>query len=224
MKNIRTIIWDLDETVWFYNENEAQVLCEKLNIDEVESFKKQYYETLGSLNKHFKDVIVTYEGMQQFISENMPILRLYGISDGEFLETTRDQKKKFITLNHEAVEIMKYFYKKGLKNISITDWFREHQEHALKTLNLHSYIQKIYGCDNDYLKCSTKKAEIISKEVIMQKPEEFLMIGDSLSSDIFFANELGIKSIWYNRKGKANQTGNIPTMEVQSLLQLKEIL
>ena len=35
MKNVRTIIWDLDETVWFYNENEPQVLCEKLNIDEI---------------------------------------------------------------------------------------------------------------------------------------------------------------------------------------------
>ena len=49
------------------------------------------------------------------------------------------------------------------------------------------------------------------------------MIGDSLSNDIFFAQKLGIKSIWYNRKGKTNKTSNIPTLEISSLLELKNI-
>lgn len=224
MNNVRTIIWDLDATVWLYNENEAQILCDKLQIDEVEQFKKQYYYTLGSLNQHFKDKVVTYERMEKFISGNMPVLKEYGISAGEFLESTKVEKKNVVTLNHEAVEVMKYFYEKGLINISVTDWFVDHQQYGLKSLGVHSYIQKIYGCDNDYLKCSTKKAEILSKELIKGKQEEFLMIGDSLSSDIFFANQLGIKSVWYNRKGKVNETGIIPTVEIKSLLDLKEIL
>jgi len=224
MKNVRTIIWDLDETVWFYNENELNVLSEKLNIDELDNFGKQYYGMWGSLFAYFNDRLVTYDEVKIFISDKMPILKLYGISEEDLLNALRDEKRKFITLNDEAVEIMKYFSEKGYRNISVTDWFKEHQEHALESLNLHPYIQDIYGCDNGYFKNSTKKAEEVLRDLIMDKPDEFLMIGDSLSSDIFFANKLGIKSIWYNRKGKVNETVNIPTLEVKSLLDLKEIL
>lgn len=49
------------------------------------------------------------------------------------------------------------------------------------------------------------------------------MIGDSLTNDVAFAGKLGIKSIWYNRDGKLNNTTNIPTLEINSLLELKSI-
>ena len=224
MKNIRTIIWDLDETLWFYLDNEPKVLCEKLNIDRLDSFEKEYYEMWGSLNTYFHNRIVTYDEMKQLIAQKIPTLKLYGISAEELLKAIREEKKNFIRLNKEAVEMMRYFARKGLTNISITDWFESDQWYALRSLNLHLYIDRVYGCDNDYLKCSSKKAEEISRKIIKNKPEEFLIIGDSLSSDVFLANQLGIKSIWYNRKGKFNQTENIPTMEVKSLLKLKEIL
>lgn len=224
MKNVRTVIWDLDETVWFYKENEPQVLCEKLNIDEVETFEKQYYEMWASLNEYFKDGVVTNEGIEIFISEKISMLKEYDVSVEDLMKAIRDEKFKFITLNNEAAEIMKYFYEKGIKNISITDWIAQHQKDALKRANLHLYIQEVYGCDNSYLKCTNKRAEVVLKELIKDKPNQFLMIGDSLSSDIFFANSIGIKSIWYNRKGKVNTTDNIPTLEVKSLLELKEIL
>ena len=224
MKEIRTIIWDLDETVWFYNENEPKVLCEKLNIDDLATFEKQYYGMWASLNEYFKEDVVTYEGIDRFISEKMPILEEYGVPAEELMKAIWDEKFKFVTLNSEAAEMMKYFSEKGIKNISITDWVAEHQKDALKRANLHPYIQELYGCDNSYLKCTNKRAEEVLNELIKDEPNQFLMIGDSLASDIFFANKLGIKSIWYNRKGKVNTTDNIPTLEVKSLLGLKEIL
>lgn len=224
MKNVRTIIWDLDETLWFYKNNETEVLCKKLNIDDLETFTEQYYEMWGSLNEYFKNIIVTYEGIRQWIFEKMPILRLYAVSEEEFLKAIREEKQKFITVNYEAVEIMNYVSKKGIRNISITDWLIDEQVYTLKKLNLHTYIREIYGCDDAYLKSSTKKVEEIARKILMGKHEEFLIIGDSLSSDIFFANQLGIKSVWYNRKGKNNETQNTPTIEVKSLLELKEIL
>lgn len=224
MKNVRTIIWDLDETVWFYNENEPQVLCKKLNIDDVETFGNHYYQMWGSLNEYFKEDVVTHEGIRKFISEKIPILKEYGVLPEDLIKIIRNEKFKFITLNHEAAEMMWYFSEKGIKNISITDWITQHQKNALKRANLHPYIQEVYGCDDSYLKCTDKRAELVLKELVKDEPNQFLMIGDSLSSDIFFANKIGIKSIWYNRKGKVNTTDNIPTLEVKSLLELKEIL
>ena len=224
MKNVRTIIWDLDETVWFYKENEPQVLCEKLNIDDVETFEKQYYEMWEDIFEHFQDTLVNYERIKQYISKKMPILELYAVTSEDLIEARLEEKKRLATLNQEAVEMMKYFFEKGYKNISITDWFTKDQEHALESFNLLSYVQEVYGCDNSYLKCTNKRAEEVLKELVKEETNQFLMIGDSLSSDIFLANNLGIKSIWYNRKEKVNTTDNIPTLEVKSLLELKEIL
>lgn len=224
MKNIRTIIWDLDETVWFYNENETQVLCEKLNINDLATFDKQYYGMWASLNEYFKEDVVTYDGIERFISEKIPILEEYSVTAEDLIKAIRNEKFKFVTLNSEAAEMMMYFSEKGIKNISITDWIAEHQKDALKRANLHPYIQEVYGCDNSYLKCTNKRAEEVLKELVKEETNQFLMIGDSLSSDIFLANNLGIKSIWYNRKEKVNTTDNIPTLEVKSLLELKEIL
>ena len=224
MKNVRTIIWDLDETVWFYKENEPQVLCEKLNIDDVETFEKQYYEMWEDIFEHFQDTLVNYKRIKQYISKKMPILELYAVTSEDLIEARLEEKKRLATLNQEAVEMMKYFFEKGYKNISITDWFTKDQEHALESFNLLSYVQEVYGCDNSYLKCTNKRAEEVLKELVKEETNQFLMIGDSLSSDIFLANNLGIKSIWYNRKEKVNTTDNIPTLEVKSLLELKEIL
>lgn len=69
MKNIRTVIWDLDETVWFYKDNEPEILCKKLNITELEKFKKQYYATLTNLFVYFKGKIVTYEKLKKYMLE-----------------------------------------------------------------------------------------------------------------------------------------------------------
>ena len=50
------------------------------------------------------------------------------------------------------------------------------------------------------------------------------MIGDSVTSDICFAHNAGIKSIWFNRNEKANETPYKPTFEVPSLLDVMEII
>lgn len=225
VKKVRTIIWDLDDTVWFYKEDEPKILCEKLNIGQEENFKEEYYGALGNLFAYFKDEIVTYDKVKKFIDERMPILRLSNVSVGDFLQMLCAEKKDVAVVNQEAIEMMGYFKERGLRNISITDWFAGQQEIALAQFDANTYIEKIYGCDNTYFKNSIGKLSQIIEELQLEKRrEEVVMIGDSLSSDIFFANKLGIRSVWYNPKGKKNTTDNIPTLEVKSLLELKKVI
>lgn len=224
MKEVRTIIWDLDETIWFFKENEVDIICEKLNIIQKEQFKQEYYNMWENMYSYFKNKIVTYNEVKQFIEEEMTILKLCHISVNELLEVIYERKEELVIVNKEAIEIMKYFSEKGLKNISITDCFAQYQKRVLKKLKVLNYIEKIYGCDNAYIKNSIGKVTQIIEELELEgRRKEFVMIGDSLSNDIFFAQKLGIKSIWYNRKGKTNKTSNIPTLEISSLLELKNI-
>ena len=222
MKNIRTVIWDLDETVWFYKDNEPEILCEKLNIAELEKFKKQYYATLTNLFVYFKGKIVTYEKLKKYIQEQMPILEEFNISVELFLEVQCNEKKNITVVNKEAVEMMRYFSNIGLRNISITDWIERHQQVALKDFGAMDYIDKIYGCENAYFKNNPEKVIQMTEQLqLAERKDEYIMIGDSLKSDIFFAKKLGIKSVWFNPKKKKNDTNIIPDIEVQSLIELK---
>ena len=55
-------------------------------------------------------------------------------------------------------------------------------------------------------------------------PEETLIIGDSLSSDIKGGNNAGIKTCWYNPKGSAVNGDVVVDYEIRDLWELKEIL
>ncbi len=82
---------------------------------------------------------------------------------------------------------------------------------------------------------------IISEEVGVSKPEpqiyellleemdgvnkdKVLMIGDSIASDIRGGYNFGIDTCWYNANNVMNQTEVKPTYEIQSLLQLYDLL
>ena len=225
MEKVRTIIWDLDGTVWSYRENEPSILCDFLNIHDKERFAKEFGKMWENLSLQFKEVIVTHDNVENFIEKQIPVLKLYNVSALELIQALCDKKRYTVTPNEDAIEMLKYFYEKGFKNISITDWFAMYQQKSLEEFNALGYIEKIYGCDNTYFKDSKAKANEISKELNIDdiRKEEFVIIGDSLSCDIFFAQNLGIKSIWYNPQRKKNNTNNIPTLEVQSFLELKTI-
>lgn len=225
MKKVRTVIWDLDGVVWQYNDMEVPVQCNALQIRQTNRFQTEYYGMWNDLFAHFDGKIVTYDKVRKYIKIKMPILDLHNISVDLFLEILVKEKSKFVNPNQEAIQMMQYFSEKGLQNIAITDWFEEHQKIALEEFHALSYMKKIYGCDNSYFKNSVGKKEEITKKLHMEGQEEtFLMIGDSLSSDISFAERLGIKSIWYNQNNKENTTSHVPTMEVHSLLELKNVI
>lgn len=54
--------------------------------------------------------------------------------------------------------------------------------------------------------------------------EQTVMIGDRLPSDILGGINAGIKTIYFNPKGKENHTGITPDYEISDLGQIKELL
>lgn len=224
MKKVRTFIWDLDETIWFHPKNQGEIFATLLGIKEQEKFLKQYSQMWKDFLPQFQNKKVTYSAVEQYMEEKIPILRINHLSGTDFLEIMKKGKRQLEEVNQEAVETLQYLTAKGYHHISITDYFAVPQEKALEDLGVRGYIGKVYGCDDGYMKNNPAKVGQVIVELGLEKRrEEFIMIGDSLSSDIHFANALGIKSIWYNRKRLANTTSYLPTLEVPSLLELKNI-
>jgi putative hydrolase of the HAD superfamily len=55
-------------------------------------------------------------------------------------------------------------------------------------------------------------------------PEEGIMIGDKLTTDVKGAAGVGIRTVWVNRKGSERSGGIIPDYEIGNLRELEEII
>ena len=55
-------------------------------------------------------------------------------------------------------------------------------------------------------------------------PQDVLMVGDNLLTDIIGAEKAGIRSVWVNRENKSPHESIIPTYEIQHLEELLQIL
>ncbi len=56
------------------------------------------------------------------------------------------------------------------------------------------------------------------------RPDSVMHVGDSLQSDVLGANNYGMLSVWLNRDGIANETGIMPHREIKNLTELLTLL
>ncbi len=82
------------------------------------------------------------------------------------------------------------------------------------------FISEEIGCD----KPSPAFFERCFAQIPDFKSEESIMLGDSLSSDIQGGKNAGLRTIWFNPKGKENKSGAVPDFEIRELREVKDIL
>ena len=222
MKDIRIVILDCDSCTWFHKKEEPEIIALALGIDQIDKFKIEYYDFFNSFMNYFKDRKVTIRETYKILEGKMPILQIYDYTPEQFMEMLQSLKLLTIDLNVDALELVKYLSNKGIKIIVLSDWWRDVQEDVLKEYKILNYIEEIHCFNNQYLKCNPLSAEGLIKP---GKEEQYIIIGDSVSSDIAFAHHSGIRSIWFNKNGESeNKTQLKPTFEVHSLLEVMEII
>ncbi len=80
------------------------------------------------------------------------------------------------------------------------------------------YFDCVLGDHNVGIRKTKKDYYLRALELSASKPEESVMIGDSVSHDILPASEVGMKTIWVNRKDEAPPKNLRSTHEVKSLI------
>ena len=215
IEGIKTIIWDCDNTIWIHRKDEKNIIAKHFEIAEVDELGKQYFEMIKQFNEFFADKKVIQWKLVKLIEVYMPILKRYNIKPATFLKEWLSIETSF--LNEDALEAIQYLHAKGYENIVLTDWLWDAQIMLLKKYGVLPYIKKVYTCDDMYLKKNPKSKSRVIEE---GKEKHYLMVGDSLESDIAFANAAGIRSVWFNPNYKQNDTQNKPTYEISSMLEL----
>lgn len=98
-----------------------------------------------------------------------------------------------------------------------SNWFWQNQADRLKRYNLDKFFTKIYGWDN--LEIKPSKAGL--KKIIGNNDiSEYIFIGDNLEIDLEIPDQMGIDTIFFNRKC----IKQCKFKEVSKIEELKEIL
>lgn len=229
MKSVKYILWDVDGTLLDFElaEKTAIRICfEEFNIGKCSDEQLEVYKGINSrywqklereeiskqelLVARFKDFFSLYNidvSIAQKFNERYQVLLGETACFNENAEETviklREKYKQYGATNGTAVAQKIKLEKSGLNKI-FDDVFISEEVGAEKP------AKKFY--------------EIVYEKVGSNNPEEYLMIGDSLTSDIQGGNNMGIATCWFNPEKKVNDKNVIVDYEITDLKELLDIL
>ena len=192
VSKVKKIIFDLDGTLLFLSDDWRNTYQEFIDTYKLNTTAEELFKTIGTLEKELKDLIITKDVLCDYINSKINI----GITV-DMLNDLDDRYNNIPLLNTDKIyKILDYLASK-YELINYTNWFTDDQVYRLKKYNLDKFFTKSYGWDILKLKPSLDELE----KLVEGKKEDYIMIGDTIGTDIEPADSIGIKTIFYNRKG-----------------------
>lgn len=178
------------ETVWITETKKNWKLFEEKKL----TFEKQRTQRITDVWIKFGKKI-TKKGVQKIFSE--------------YLKFYEDSWKSF----PKVIETLSSILNSGLKIGIISNGDRNQQMKKLQQINVYSLIQKDLLITSGDLKVSKPNTEIFifAQKISKNKPEEIMMVGDTLEQDIEPATKLGWKTFHIDHSGNGN--GAIKNLE-----------
>jgi len=230
MNTFRYLFFDLDRTLWDFDENAREAFHDIFN-------RHSLYNQIPDLSLFFNRYVIYNENLwdryrrgeisKERLRDERFIQTLgdFGIHDNELASLIGDEyisisprKKCLVPHTRDILDYLVTRYDLFI----ITNGFREVQYCKLGNCELTDYFKQVFTSDEvGYQK---PRREIFERAVtsLNARKEHCLMIGDDLHVDVLGARNAGIRQVYFN-------PGRIPhneevTYEISSLLELKEIL
>ncbi|MFM2484573.1 YjjG family noncanonical pyrimidine nucleotidase [Celerinatantimonas yamalensis] len=228
MISYRHIFFDLDHTLWDFENNARHVLrqlyqqflsmsqfSEQRFIDVYEAVNQQLWIRFnqGEIDKHQLrakrfDQTFTALGVDpaQFSLSSQQF-------DEWFLEHCSQMSGVFPGCHQCLAQLHGHF-----QLHLITNGFSETQYNKLRSANLNSYFDRVFISDE--LGMHKPNPDIFEHAMVVvgATASECLMVGDSLEADIAGARGVGIDQVWFNPKSQASSEPM--TYQIQQLSQL----
>jgi len=245
MGKYKVLIFDLDDTLIDNVENTRHAfmkMVEQRNEAYDDDKFKRWYEIDKKFWRDWKDGLI--ELPEHLRKET-------GKKSEEFLNWVRGQRvliyfnhsislEEAIRLNYlymqaltevvvpieGAFETLKYLADTGKYCILVaTNGPKIATRAKLSKIKCLKLVQNVLSADMfGYMKPRKEFFDAIQRELNNYQNEEFLVVGDSLKSDVGFGMACGIDSCWFDR-GKEQLTADYePTMVIRKLIELKGIL
>ena len=230
MENIKAIIFDADDTLIDHKACEEQAL---INVFKglKQEYKEEYQNIFRPLDRNLWDSVA--KGTNVVSKEEIPEYRFKKFFDEIDLKVTDYQKANILfqeglanstAVIQNAKEIVKYLSYKQYSLYIVTNGLVKLQKPRIINSEIAEYISDIIISEAVGVAKPNPEIFNILLNKINIKPEEAVMIGDSLEKDIKGAIDAGIYAIWYNPDNKSNCMNIQPDYQIENLLELKEIL
>ncbi len=224
---IEHIFFDLDHTLWDFEMNSAKAFHYIFNVNKIDVDLDNFLSLYTPINKKYWKLY-----REEKVSK--PVLRYnrlketfdgldYKISDDKINHLAKiyiDNLPNYNNLFDGAVEILEYLLLKYKLHI-ITNGFEEVQVKKLKKSEILHFFDRVITSESVGVK---KPNPIIFKHALSlasTTPEKSIMIGDNYEADILGAQQIGMRTIYFNG---SNESTNNNTIRITKLLDIKNHL
>ena len=218
---IKTVLLDLDDTIFDFHYAEAEALRQlfrqygRIATDEV---TKLYSEINDAYWKRLERGELTRAEVQT--GRFAELFARVGVDRDP--EVANVRYKEIIADIHcyvaGAEQLLCDLRREGYSVYVVSNGSRSVQTRRLANAGLTNAFDGVFlSEDLGVEKPSKAFFEVCFSKVPSMKPEETIILGDSLTSDILGGKNAGIKTCWFNRFGKARRTDICPDYEISSL-------
>lgn len=225
--NYEIILFDLDNTLFDFEEDQKlayQMAFNNIGYNLDNQMYKKYCEINNFFWKILQDGMISLEEL--FIIRHRTMFKKYGIDyDPEAFDKllTREFQKTGTLIKEvdNLLNDLRYNYILAVAS----NGPRNQQYHRLKNSGLIEYFERIFISEEiGYNKPDLAFYQHIFNNMKVHDKSKYLMIGDSLSSDILGGMNAGIDTCWYNPKKKSKHLKISPTYEIENIRNVSEIL
>lgn len=230
-KQYKHLFFDLDHTLWDFEKNAEETILHLYDTYQLHQFGKftstDFYKKYSYINhrmwrQYHEGKITQLELRVQRFTLTLTKLGLepHQVPEGlhEAFTTICPTKTAVFPFTHETLSYLKSKYVLHI----ITNGFKDVQAIKLAASNLGQYFSEVITSES--VGCTKPDSRIFQHalECAGGKPEQCLMIGDSLEADILGAKNAGIDQVFFNpaRKRHAQQV----TYEISCLSELQRLL
>lgn len=211
---IKYILWDIDNTLLNFDLAEKAAMKNGFEKFAIEIKDENALGTYNSINDKYwkrleKGEITRHETLHGRFRE---FFDLYEVNYDEklierfnlFFQEELGRQVFFNAGAKESLEILNRDYAQyAVTNGSKIAQKAKLSNSGLDEIFLDAFISEDMGVD----KPSKEFFDKVFNKIGSTNKDEYILIGDSLSSDMRGANNTGIKNIWYNPKDKENNLG-----------------
>lgn len=210
MKNLTTILWDLDATLIDFkssSKNAIISLCQKQGFIPTEEQLVVYRIVNQSLWDEYEkgklSIPQIYE--QRFKlwaeKENLPL------NCDNFDEAYQLEMGTKPVVYDEALNVVKALKESGFKQYIVTNGNILQQKNKIHYSGFEELMDGVFISDEiGFHKPEKEFFEQCAKFIPDYSPNTTVIVGDSLSSDMAGGNNAGIKCIWFNEKSEKSQS------------------
>jgi YjjG family noncanonical pyrimidine nucleotidase len=230
-RNYKCIFFDLDHTLWDYETNSKETLCDLYYAHDLKSkgitSAEHFYDEFRQVNIALWDLydreLITHDVIRA--DRFKQILEHFSAYDealsleisAEYLNTC-PKKANLIPHAEEVLDYLSTLYKLTV----VTNGLEEIQHVKLKSANLHRYFNHIITSQKAGHRKPSQKIFEYAMNANAMKCNDVIMIGDNLITDIAGARSASIATVFFN-PDKISHNEEI-NHEISCLSELKNIL